>query len=88
MNPRDIVEESVKVNKDKRDAERMKSLGGMYQKASGELRRRHHAEFRSILSDMYKKEGVVVRTRRSKAELWAQKVADAKEVIAEEELSK
>ena len=68
--------------------ERMKQMTNLYQKANGELRSRHHSEFTEILNGLYVAEGLVVRTRRSKAQIWAEKVAAAKEIIAEDELSK
>ena len=69
-------------------SERMKRMTNLYQKANGELRSRHHSEFTEILNGLYMAEGLVVRTRRSKAQIWDKKVAAAKEVIAEDELSK
>ena len=68
--------------------ERMKQMTNLYQKANGELRSRHHSEFTKILNGLYVAEGLIVRTRRSKAQIWDEKVLAAKEVIAEDELSK
>lgn len=69
-------------------SDRMKQMTNLYQKANGELRSRHHSEFTQILNGLYMAEGLVVRTRRSKAQIWDEKVLAAKEVIAEDELSK
>ena len=58
-----------------------KAMARAYQQAQGELRRRHHDEFKRILGEIYASEGLDVERRRNREEIERDRLDDAKRVL-------
>ena len=67
--------------------EKAKLQATLYRKALQELRDRHPDEFRTILVDVQQDAGVFVRKRRTKEEIAADRLAEARALVAEADLS-
>ena len=58
-------------------------LAKAYQEASRRLRRKHDAEFHGLLAEVYWEWDIDVKKRRSRAQVKADALAEAKKLIAE-----
>lgn len=58
-----------------------KAMAKCYNIATRELRNRHLAEFKDILQMVYADEGVEVKMRRSKEQILADRLAEAKALL-------
>lgn len=61
--------------------DRRNALMRAYAEASNELRRRHDDEFHSILQEIYKKNGLVVRKRRSRQQAAIARIEEARRIL-------
>jgi len=60
-----------------------KAMARAYSRAGQELRRRHLAEFKDILTEIYALEGLDIKRRRSQAEIQQDRISDAVKVLQE-----
>lgn len=68
------------------ESEHRATLAKAYQEASRRLRKKHDAEFHGLLAEVYWEWGVEVKKRRSRAQVKADALRAAKELIAESDV--
>lgn len=64
-------------------SDRHKLITKAHQEASKRLRQQFPAEYRALLSAVYEEQGLIVRKRRSKAEVLADRLEEARRLLAE-----
>jgi len=66
------------------EADKRNVLSVAYAEATKRLRSRYKSEFKALLYEVYEERGVNVRRRRSKEEILADRIAEAKRLLADQ----